>query len=190
MIVMLRKYFAQYSEPPAINEGLLLLCFILTVLSVVYKVFEEIDCSHIKNKKNFKKCTQRLLKAWHLIHHINHSGNLLFLQECNYILSNKTWKGSTSFKMHCVLPRQQEGIPSSWEMLTSLCGRTMDSETRWEYWNFKINSTDYGVMFIIIIIIIFCSSTQKIYIEALSSLLFRIDQFHNLFLCPAGDVYD
>lgn len=54
MIVMLRKYFAQYSKPPAINEGLLLLCFILTVLSVVYKVFEEIDCSHIKNKKILK----------------------------------------------------------------------------------------------------------------------------------------
>lgn len=57
--------------------------------------------------------------------YINHCRDPLFLQECNYIVSNKTWKGPTSFKMQCVLPRQQGGIPSSWNMLTSLCGWTV-----------------------------------------------------------------
>lgn len=71
-----------------------------------------------------------LSAPWYSIQHVNHSRDQLFLQECNYILSNKTWKGPTSFKMQCVLPRRQGGIPSSWNMLTSLCGRTMGNRRR------------------------------------------------------------
>lgn len=59
--------------------------------------------------------------------YVNHARDPLFLQECNYIVSNKTWKGPTSFKTQWVLPRQRGGIPSSWNMLTSLCGWTVDN---------------------------------------------------------------
>lgn len=62
---------------------------------------------------------------WHLILNINHSRDLLFFQECNYILSNKTWKSPTRFKTQCVHSGEQEGIPSSQNMLTSQCGWTM-----------------------------------------------------------------
>lgn len=85
---------------------------------------------------------KNLLKPWYLIQHVNHSKDPLFLKECNYILSNKTWKGPTSFKMQCALPRQQGGIPSSRNMLTSLCGRSMGNrrgeesvETQKKRWN-------------------------------------------------------
>lgn len=47
-------------------------------------------------------------QMWNIILHVNHSLDLLFLQECNYVLSNKTWKDPTSFKTQCVLLRQQE----------------------------------------------------------------------------------